>query len=191
MRVASVIDIQFEFTILFFEKYIKYISNMKINKKMPWDKTSKKLLKWFNVDYSNHKLKPIPNSVIAASLLISLNAITMAISDVIIETLSATDLINKIPFRIDFLSLTFLSALLALQTVKGLRRRELDITQQAISIGLFVEISLIIGDIYFLHQRNYDNYLISIRLPFILLTSVNAFLLIYIIFRTNLFQENV
>ncbi|MEM1312356.1 MAG: hypothetical protein AAGF07_02745 [Patescibacteria group bacterium] len=143
------------------------------------NKLIEKILESFNIQHDVEKLKPIPNRVIFASAFLSASALTQFILDVILETSSFFDLIPKIPFRVDFLSLTTISAFLAYQTLIGLRKRELDVTENSLQLGSIVESALIIGDLIFLYN-NPGLFLIGVRLPFLFFTTINLILIIYI-----------
>lgn len=138
-----------------------------------------KLLKQINIDVNYGELRDVPNNVILASIILSISAVSQWVVDIIFEVVSHTDLIPSIPFRIDFISLTFISALLALQTFKSLNHKVLNVTTSALHLALLVECSLVIGDVYFLSQHAGDMFLFYFRLPFIILTTINIFLVTY------------
>jgi len=118
----------------------------------------------------------------------AINAITQAGLDIILESMVLLEMVPKIPFRLDFISLTLLSALLAWQTLKGLARKELDVTRNSVQVSLFVEAFLVVGDVYFIISHLHTNlWVLYFRLPFVILTGLNIFILIYIVYRLKLF----
>jgi hypothetical protein len=136
------------------------------------------------IDLQEHEFKRgIPQTVVAAALIMSMSAILQAFSDIFLESLSLIGVI-KLPFRIDFLSLTLLSALLAYHALKGIVRKEFDVTHDAAQVSVFVEAALIAGDMYLLW--NSPQFLVF-RFPFIILTCMNVALLFYIVIRLKLF----
>jgi hypothetical protein len=143
------------------------------------NKTIDKILDSFNIRHDIEMLQPIPNSVIFASAFLSASAVIQFIVDMCIELIAYLNLIPKIPLRIDFISLTTISAFLAYQTLTGLRRRELDVTENSLKLGFLVESALIIGDLVYLYS-NPVQYYISLRIPFLFFTSVNLTLITYI-----------
>jgi hypothetical protein len=143
------------------------------------NKTIDKILDSFNIQHDVEMLKPIPNSVIFASAFLSASAIIQFITDLFLEFMSFAGLIPKIPFRIDFISLTVISAFLAYQTLTGLRKRELDVTENSLKLGFIVESALIIGDLVYLNN-NPLQYYIGLRIPFLFFTSINLMLITYI-----------
>lgn len=148
-----------------------------------------KLLQKFHIKYNSLGLRPIPNSVILISLLLSFNTIFHLLLDITIEALSFFSLLPKVPFRIDFLSLTFLSALLATQTLAGLRKKDLELTQSSLIVGFFVEAALIVGDIYFITQNSTTyTFASNLRYLFIFLTFLNALFIVFIILRMRIFK---
>lgn len=131
-------------------------------------------------------LPVVPKAVLKAALLMSINALMMAFADVIIEICVLLEFMPKIPFRIDFLALTFLSALIGYHTLKGLKKRELDVTHDSTQVSLFVETALILGDVYLLATQDKVMPTLAIRLPFVILTFINICLIVFIIVRMHL-----
>ncbi len=125
--------------------------------------------------------------MIFATLALSISAISQFLADIIIETLSWSNVIPKIDFRIDFVSLTAISALLAYHALQGIRRSDLELTQDAIQVSALVETCLIIGDIIFLNSHQFMGYEWLIRMPFLILTSFNLLMICYITWKLNLF----
>lgn len=142
-------------------------------------------LNLLSIDPHSKSLQKFPDSVLFASVLLSCSAIGQWAFDGIFEILSILEAIPKIPFRINFITLTTLSAILAYQTVLSLRHNIAVITNSTLFVATCVEVGLIVGDIYFLSQNSGDVFLTLFRTPFITLTSVNVLLLAYIWIRIH------
>ena len=154
-------------------------------------RTLLRTLRLLNIDCNSEQLKVIPNSVIVASTLLSISAIGQWLVDLSCELLAYFGVLPPIPFRINFITLTFLSALLAYQTFRSLQHNELVITNSALQVALLVETGLIIGDVYFLSNLEYplaSGFLVFFRMPFITLTTINVLLIGYIYLRLRFFK---
>jgi hypothetical protein len=141
------------------------------------------------IDTEAGRLTNIPDSLIRRTIFMSANAILQAFADVILEAVILLGLVTfKIPFRLEFLFLTLISTVIAYLTLKGIRAGDLDVTRNTLLLGLIVETSLVIGDLYLLF--NIDEYfwtVLIVRIPFMVLTSAN----IYIISRVMLYNLKV
>ena len=73
--------------------------------------------------------------------------------------------------------------MLAYHTFKGLRERRLEVARDATQVSFLVEIALIAGDIFMLMNAADSDFrvLFFTRLPFLILTSINVFIVIYIV----------
>ena len=131
------------------------------------------------IDEEAGALANLPNSLIRLSIFMSLNAIFQAILDVIVESLILLELVSiKIDLRVEFLSLTLISTVIAYLTLVGIRHGNLDITQNTLLLGLLVESSLVIGDLYLLFNTTKDFWpIFFFRLIFIILTSTNIYII--------------
>ncbi len=137
-------------------------------------------LNLLSIDPHSKSLQSFPDSVLFASVILSCSAIGQWVVDMIFELLAYAEIFPEIPFRLNFITLTFLSAILAYQTVVSLRHNIAVITNSTLFVAAFVEISLIVGDIYFLSQNLDNTFLLLFRTPFITLTGINVLLLTYI-----------
>jgi hypothetical protein len=137
------------------------------------------------IDTEAGALINIPNSLIRLSIFMSLNAIFQAIADIVIEILILTEIVSfKIPLRVEFLFLTLISTVIAYLTLKGLREGNLDVTKNTLLIGLLVESSLVLGDIYLLfNTSSYFWVTLFIRLPFMIFTSSNIWIISRLIWK--------
>ena len=142
------------------------------------------------IDTDSGKLKSCPNAVIWLSFFMSISNITQITAEIIIETLVFSSILDiYLPFRLEFLLLAVISTLLANFTLNGLRKRELDVTQNSTILHVLIEMSLIVSDIYFLLTfEGSDLRLALIRSPFLILTSINVLFIAYIAFRLDLFK---
>eukprot|EP00164_Ancoracysta_twista_P008018 GFYU01011499.1.p1 GENE.GFYU01011499.1~~GFYU01011499.1.p1 ORF type:complete len:399 (-),score=97.44 GFYU01011499.1:7-1203(-) len=102
----------------------------------------------------------------------------MGVAEIIIEVLMVLELIPKIPFRLDFLTLTLVSTVLAFQTLKGVLSRSVEVTRDALQVAMIIEIGLILGDTLFAAYQS-DDYpaIIAYRVPFMILTASNVCLI--------------
>lgn len=138
------------------------------------------------IDTEAGSLVNLPNFVIRWSVFMSANAVLQAVADVVIESLVLAEIIPiYLPLRVEFLLLTFLSALIAYLTLRGLREGALDVTKNTLTIGLFVESSLVIGDLYLFVNTAPENFPSTfwIRLPFMILTTANICIIINLLWR--------
>jgi hypothetical protein len=139
-------------------------------------------------DTRHGQLKKIPRSVITLTYVMCLNILLQGFMDIVIKFGGYTPWIIAMPWRIDFLFLTAISVLMGFQTLIGMRRRELDVTRNSIQVGLLVETALIIGDLHFISV--YGTYIPEImwfRMPFVVLTMFNVWILIYVTRRMHIF----
>jgi len=144
-----------------------------------------------NFDFNAGKLKHIPNSVIALSMFMSANAIAQFFGDLVLEFLMSSGVLLYHPLRIDFLFLTAISALLAFHTLQGLRRKEIDVTQDSTQVSWLVEVALLIGDVYYLLTfPGVTMTTVVMRAPFMIFTAINICIVSYIIFRLKLFRAH-
>lgn len=142
------------------------------------------------VDTDQGQFASVPDSVIAVSVFMAISAILQAIADVAIETLALLEMIYKMPLRLEFLFLAIISAVLGMFTLKGLKRKEIDVTRNSLSLSLMVEVFLLVSDSYFLMTfEKVNSFIVSVRLPFMILTSINVFIVLYIIWRMHIFQR--
>jgi TRAP-type C4-dicarboxylate transport system permease large subunit len=120
---------------------------------------------------------------------VSWNAISQLFADIVIESLMFADAIPKIEFRVAFVILTFLSAVLAAHTLSDIRQNELDTTVQAIRVGLMVEAGLILEDAIFITQAQFPDQLwlrFYYRVPFVCLTFINVVLMFVVGFQMKI-----
>jgi hypothetical protein len=144
-----------------------------------------------NFDFNAGKLKNIPNSIIVLTMFMGTSALLQFVADSLIELSMLFNLIPKLPFRIDFFFLTGISALLSWHTLQGIRRKEIDVTQDSTQISWLVEVALFSGDIYFILNSGYINApIIWIRTPFLILTFINILIVTYTIYKLKLFSLN-
>lgn len=142
------------------------------------------------VDTNQGKFASVPDSVIALSAFMALNAIIQLISDVVVETLSTMGMIVYMPLRLEFLFLAVISAVLGIFTLQGLKRKEIDVTRNSLRLSFLVEIFLVIGDVYFLALNESVNRTVFwIRFPFLFFTSVNILIVMYIVWRMHIFHR--
>ena len=147
-------------------------------------KAIKTLTRYF-LDTEQGKFTEVPDVVIGLSLFMAVSAVIQAIADFILESLSLFEMIPKIPFRLEFLFLTIISAMLGIFTLEGLSRKEIDVTRNSLILSLVVEMFLVISDIWFLMQHSGNTTLWPevVRIPFLIFTSINVLIVTYISFK--------
>mmetsp|Transcript_18402 Transcript_18402/g.27717 ORF Transcript_18402/g.27717 Transcript_18402/m.27717 type:complete len:420 (-) Transcript_18402:406-1665(-) len=140
---------------------------------------------------TTRSIDEVPIGAIYATICLSWNSVIMLITEVVIEILIVVGLYPKLPLRIAFLFLTLLSGVLGAQTLVAVRRKEFDTSQNALQIGLIVELALIIGDLEFLLSKYRTKYPASLptRLPFMILTTVNVILIGFLYTRLKLYEQ--
>ena len=84
--------------------------------------------------------------------------------------------------------LTTLSALLAIHTLLGVKRTEMDVTTNSLRVNFLVESALVAGDAYALATFDAD-YTLAYRVPFIVLTSINILMIVFTIYRLGLYKQ--
>lgn len=141
-------------------------------------------------DVDKGQLRKIPNFVIFLIYVLCLSVVIQAFMDVSLEVLGLVGILEKVPFRLDFTFLTLISTVIGIQTLRGMVHHRLDVTRNSILLGMIVELALIAGDLSFLNQNiaSYEN-LEFFRLPFLLLTSMNLGILIYVAARMRVFRD--
>lgn len=141
------------------------------------------------IDKDRGKLRYVPNVVIDLVFFLCFSVLLQFFADILLKILGYTGLILQMPWRTDFLFLTAISALMGYQTLVGMQRRELDVTRNSVQLGLLVETALVVGDIYFVvaYPELFPG-LLYIRLPFLILTVLNFFILVFVAYRLKLFQ---
>jgi hypothetical protein len=128
--------------------------------------------------------------IIWASLVQSWSCILMFCAEVLIELLILGSVIPYVPFRLDFFSLTTLSAVLGYQTLRGIHTGQVDVTRNALTTAFAVEAFLVIGDIMFI-VKNSGTYAAAgiIRAPFVVLTVVNVAIVCFLYIKLHLFDD--
>ncbi|QQR83245.1 hypothetical protein IPJ72_05600 [Candidatus Peregrinibacteria bacterium] len=142
------------------------------------------------VDDNEKKFALYPRWLIWLILFLSYNVLIQGIMDVVLKVAGHTPWLQTLPVRIDFLFLTVVSILMGYQALVGMRRREMDVTKNSIALGIIVEIGLVVSDIIHVVQYGESyNYLLLIRAPFIVLTTINFFILIVVSYYLKLFVD--
>lgn len=142
------------------------------------------------VEQTSQKFRLYPKQIIWFILFLSYNVLLQGIADIGLKFIGYTPWFDHMEIRVDFLFLTAVSVLMGYQALKGMRRRELDVTRNSVAIGLLVEAGLVISDVmYVIQNADLYRHLFWIRLPFIVLTTINLFILIYIAVHFRLFWD--
>lgn len=129
----------------------------------------------------------IPTSVLAVSWFMSISAVSQAIADYFLETAILFGWLGKIPFRLEFVFLTALSAILAAQSLNNIQKGSVDMERETLLVSLILELSLFISDLVFIFRIYPENPLVLyIRLPFLFLTGINILIVGYCIARLHL-----
>lgn len=126
------------------------------------------------------QLRRVPNHILALAFFVSINVLLQGIADIALKLVSYSDMLPALPWRTDFLFLTAVSVLMGYRSFQGMLHQKFDVTRNSIELGILVEIGLVVGDILFIHNHLIDiPHVLPMRLPFIVLTSLNIFILIY------------
>jgi hypothetical protein len=134
----------------------------------------------------------VSDSIFTQALVLNWNAIIQCTADVVIELLMLAKVIPGIEFRVAFLFLTFLSALLAVHSIINIRKNELDTTVQSVRISFVVEFGLVLEDVAFIlaAQDDYNKFWrLAYRVPFLALTCINICLLVSVGLKLNILVE--
>lgn len=143
------------------------------------------------VDDNHQKFRLYPKEIIWLILFLSYNVVLQGIFDVIIKVSGYTPWFGALPLRIDFLFLTGVSVIMGYQALIGMRRRELDVTRNSVLVGIFVEMGLVASDVmHVIEFGSQHPYMLEIRSPFIVITSINFFILLYIAKKLQLFADD-
>lgn len=142
------------------------------------------------VDTHHGQLKRFPNSVIMLVYVMCLNILLQGVLDIIVKVGGYTPWILAMPWRIDFLFLTAISVLMGFQTLNAMKHQKLDVTRNTIQLGLLVETALIVGDLHFIAVYSpIIPEVLWFRLPFILLTLFNIWVLVHVIRKLHVFSN--
>lgn len=141
-------------------------------------------------DVERGQLKHIPNFVIFLIYVLCLSVLFQAGLDLLIEGLMIGGLMEKIPFRVDFMFMTLISTVIGIQTLKGMTKRKLDVTRNSMLIGIIVETALIVGDVTLIVEESANvGVLPYIRLPFLMLTLMNLCILLFVGIKLRVFSN--
>ena len=141
-------------------------------------------------EQAEHTLTITYKTLVAATI-ISWNCIFMFVVEFFVEFGLLFKIVPYIPFRLDFLSLTALSTVLAIQAIRGVRQGEIEVTVNALVMSAAVELCLILGDIVYLakHAGSYP-LVIVIRVPFMILTTINFGLVSFLAYHNHWIARN-
>lgn len=126
------------------------------------------------------QLRRVPNRTLILALFVSVNVLLQGIADVALKLASYSALLPTMPWRTDFLFLTAVSVLMGYRSFQGMLHQKFDVTRNSLELGLLVEVGLVFGDIAFIQDHLVDiPQVLPMRLPFIALTTLNIFILLY------------
>lgn len=134
-----------------------------------------------NLIHTNEgQLRRVPNRTLALTFFLSVNVLLQGIADVVLKLVSYSEVLPPLPWRTDFLFLTAVSVLMGYRSFTGMLHQKFDVTRNSIELGMLVEVGLVVGDILFVQEHLLDMpYVLPMRLPFIVLTCLNIFILFY------------
>ncbi len=142
-------------------------------------------------DINAGKLKNIPNEVIWLVYIMCVSVLFQGILDILIKFMGFTPFFPMFPWRLDFLFLTAISVLMGFQALVGMRRRELDVTRNSVQLGLLVESALVISDVVFIINYYPEMKVVfPVRMIFVVLTTANIGILIFLVKRLRLFWDS-
>jgi len=113
--------------------------------------------------------------------IVSFNCILMAVAEAVLESLIITGMTPKVPFRLEFVFLTMLSAIVGWQAIWGILRDSPDLTKNSLVCSLLLEVSLISSDLEFFFRTEVQDvidFVLQMRIPFVVVTSINAVLIV-------------
>jgi hypothetical protein len=162
------------------------------------NKTRNGITREYELDYSRNYtvqnktelLEKVPLNILISSVFIAWNSLGQGIAEIVYQPLMMMHVLPEAHLDASFYFLAALSALLAHHILSGIRRQEIDVTQDSVQIGLLVECALLISDVIFV-QTHFTQTILLMRLPFMVLTAINIFLLIRIIYILKLFEFNL
>ena len=126
------------------------------------------------------QLRRVPNRTLVLAFFVSINVLLQGIADIVLKLVSYSALLPPLPWRTDFLFLTAVSVLMGYRSFQGMLHQKFDVTRNSIELGMLVEIGLVVGDISFVNAHFIDiPQVLLMRLPFIILTSLNILILFY------------
>ncbi len=132
------------------------------------------------VKKDEESLRHVPDHILSLTVFLSMNVLMQGVADLVLKFLSYTPVLPSMPWRTDFLFLTAISVLMGYRTLTGMRQRRFDVTRNSIELGVLVEVALIVGDTQFVfEQQDSIPYVALLRLPFIILTTINVIILLY------------
>lgn len=126
------------------------------------------------------QLRRVPNRTLILAFFVSINVLLQGIADVVLKLVSYSSILPPLPWRTDFLFLTAVSVLMGYRSFQGMLHQKFDVTKNSIELGVLVEVGLVVGDIIFIRQHLVDiPHVLPMRLPFVALTTLNIFILLY------------
>ncbi len=127
-----------------------------------------------------HKNKNIQNKHILLIYIMAINVLFQGIIDVVLKFVGYAGML-VFPYRVDFLFLTAISVLLGWQSLKSMKSGNVDTTKNNLTLSCLVEISLVVGDVYFIFKNlQVLAYVSVVRMPFVILTALNIVLLLLV-----------
>lgn len=117
----------------------------------------------------------------------SASSIFQFFADVLIEVLVLTGTLPSVEYRFAYTLLAFITAFTSFKTWDAIRRDRFGLVHEDIQITLLCELSLITTDFWFVYGLHNEDFL-YIRLPFIVLTAINLFIIIHIMMKYNLWS---
>lgn len=114
--------------------------------------------------------------------LMSINALIQFILDLILEIL------HLIPTRVNHLSLTVLNAFVSWKTLSAIQKKKFRFVHEDVQTLFILEICLIVGDLYYFFYDDFNIYFLLVRLFFLICSTFNLFVVIYIIWKHGLWH---
>lgn len=118
----------------------------------------------------------------------STSSIVQFIVDVIIEMLIVAGIMEyQFAFRTEYIMMAFLTSFFSFKTLDSIRKDDFGLVHEDIQGTMILEVSLVISDFWFLWGLDHLD-MFWIRLPFIVLTTINGFIIHYIICKYKLWS---
>lgn len=117
----------------------------------------------------------------------SSSSILQFFADITIEILVLVGVLPYVKFRMAYTFLAFITGFTSFKTLDSIRKNDFGLVHEDIQVTFICELSLIATDFWFVFGLNHLNF-IFIRLPFIVLTFINLFIISFIMIKYRLFS---
>jgi hypothetical protein len=110
------------------------------------------------------------------------------ICDFIIEILTLIHVITKIPIRISYMLLSFVTAFLSYKTFDAIKSDQYAVAHEDIQAAFLLEISQLISDLWFLEYDKYYDLAFDYRIGFMVSNIINIVIISFIMCKYKLWS---